>query len=112
MTNSVTAFLPIIIIAYVCIRKINHYLRLLHLRGSDTDVTSRQEDFDVDTSRFLQVVLYPSVTAQTLSVGGTVILTYLGHIAWPEWQAFRNYQPRLTSKRSLFRATDPMSTHG
>lgn len=107
--NFITAFLPTILTAYIYVpfgRTILPYLHILHPTGSGIDAINNPTDFQVDTSRFQQEVIYLSMTAQVLSFGEEIILPYLKHVLWQKWRNYRDRQAGLTRKRSFSRATD------
>lgn len=107
--NFITAFLPTILTAYVYVpfgKSIVPYLHVLHPSHSRNDMTNGHKDFEVDTSRFQQEVIYLSMTAQVLSFGEEIILPYAKHVLWQKWRNYRARQAGLSRKRSFSRATD------
>lgn len=106
--NFITSFLPTILTAYIYVpfgRSIVPHLDLLRNYGHNPDVAS-QPEFEVDTSRFQQEVIYLSMTAQVLGFGEEIVLPYVKHVLWQKWRNYRDNQFGLTRKRSFSTATD------
>ncbi|KAJ6022726.1 hypothetical protein N7499_008041 [Penicillium canescens] len=107
--NFITAFLPTILTAYVYVpfgSSIVPYLDILRRTGYKAALLTGQKEFEVDTSRFQQEVIYLSMTAQVLSFGEEIILPYVKHILWQKWRNYRDRKAGYGRKRSYSKATD------
>ncbi|KAJ5594668.1 uncharacterized protein N7459_000876 [Penicillium hispanicum] len=105
--NFITSFLPTILTAYVYVpfgKSIVPHLDIL--RHSGFNVAMDHKEFEVDTSRFQQEVIYLSMTAQVINFGEEVVLPYVKHVLWQKWRNYRDRQAGLTRKRSFSKATD------
>lgn len=107
--NFITSFLPTILTAYVYVpfgKHIVPHLDLLRITGLKSELLSGQKEFEVDTSRFQQEVIYLSMTAQVLSFGEEIVLPYVKHVLWQKWQNYRERKAEFGRKRSFSVATD------
>ncbi|CAI7617512.1 unnamed protein product [Penicillium glandicola] len=107
--NFITSFLPTILTAYVYVpfgKQIVPQLDLLRITGFRTGLVSGHKEFDVDTTRFQQEVIYLSMTAQVLSFGEEVIIPYVKHVLRQKWQNYRERKAAYTRKRKYSTATD------
>ncbi|CAG7973245.1 unnamed protein product [Penicillium salamii] len=107
--NFITSFLPTILTAYVYVpfgKQIVPHLDILRILGWKSDLLSGQKEFEVDTSRFQQEVIYLSMTAQVLSFGEEIVLPYVKHVLWQKWQNYRERKAEFGRKRSFSVATD------
>ena len=107
--NFITSFLPTLLTAYVYVpfgKLIVPHLDLL--RHTGLDVAMNHKEFEVDTSRFQQEVIYLSMTAQVFNFGEEVVLPYVKHTLWQKWRNYRDQQAGLTRKRSFSKATDSL----
>ncbi|KAJ5276919.1 hypothetical protein N7524_003072 [Penicillium chrysogenum] len=106
--NFITSFLPTILTAYVYVpfgKQIVPYLDILRRTGFRADIVSGQKEFEVDTSRFQQEVIYLSMTAQVLSFGEEIVLPYVKHVLRQKWQNYRDRKAEYGRKRSHSTAT-------
>ncbi|KAJ5537639.1 hypothetical protein N7494_007118 [Penicillium frequentans] len=106
--NFITSFLPTILTAYIYVpfgKQIVPHLDLLRRSGLNFDMASHAE-FEVDTSRFQQEVIYLSMTAQVLGFGEEIVIPYVKHVLWQKWRDYRDRQHGLTRQRSFSTATD------
>lgn len=107
--NFITSFLPTLLTAYVYVpfgKSIVPHLDILRRTGLNMDMAKAQKQFEVDTSRFQQEVIYLSMTAQILNFGEEVILPYVKHVLWQKWRNYRDHQAEMTRKRSLSKSTN------
>ncbi|KAJ5691884.1 hypothetical protein N7462_001307 [Penicillium macrosclerotiorum] len=107
--NFITAFLPTILTAYIYVpfgKSIVPYLDILHRTSRNGDMASTNKEFEVDTSRFQQEVIYLSMTAQVLNFGEEIVLPYVKHVLWQKWRNYRDRQAGLKRQRSFSKATD------
>jgi hypothetical protein len=107
--NFITSFLPTILTAYVYVpfgKHIVPHLDVLRIMGLKSELLSGQKEFEVDTSRFQQEVIYLSMTAQVLSFGEEIVLPYVKHVLWQKWQNYRERKAEFGRKRSFSVATD------
>lgn len=106
--NFITSFLPTILTAYVYVpfgKQIVPHLDILRRMGFRADMVSGQKEFEVDTSRFQQEVIYLSMTAQVLSFGEEVVLPYVKHVLRQKWQNYRDQKAEYSRKRKHSTAT-------
>ncbi|KAJ5261151.1 hypothetical protein N7478_011746 [Penicillium angulare] len=107
--NFITSFLPTILTAYIYVpfgKSIVPHLDLLRRAGLLSAELASHQDFEVDTSRFQQEVIYLSMTAQVVGFGEEIVLPYVKHVLWQKWRDYRDRQFGLTRKRSFSTATD------
>ncbi|KAJ5101337.1 hypothetical protein NUU61_003559 [Penicillium alfredii] len=107
--NFITSFLPTILTAYVYVpfgKSIVPHLDILRRTGLKPELLSTQKEFEVDTNRFQQEVIYLSMTAQVLSFGEEIILPYIKHALWQKWRDYRDRQAGFHRKRSASKAAD------
>ncbi|KAJ5773635.1 hypothetical protein N7457_008531 [Penicillium paradoxum] len=100
--NFITSFLPTILTAYVYVpfgKQIVPYLDILRKTGLKADLISGKKEFEVDTNRFQQEVIYLSMTAQILSFGEEVILPYVKHVLRQKWQTYRDRKAKDNRRR-------------
>ncbi|KAJ5960684.1 uncharacterized protein N7479_007834 [Penicillium vulpinum] len=105
--NFITSFLPTILTAYVYVpfgKQIVPHLDIL--RGLGVGVVGGQKEFEVDTSRFQQEVIYLSMTAQVIGFGEEIILPYVKHVLTQKWQNYRDRKGEYSRKRKYSTATD------
>jgi hypothetical protein len=81
-------------------------LDLLRRTGIKTQSINPYTDFQVDTARFQQEVMYLSMTAQVLNFGEEVVLPYIKQTLWRKWRAYCEQKAEMGHKRSISRATD------
>lgn len=107
--NFITSFLPTILTAYVYVpfgKQIVPRLDILQIIGLNSDLLSGQKEFEVDTGRFQQEVIYLSMTAQVLNFGEEIVLPYVKHLLWQKWQNYRQQKAGFEHKRNHSMATD------
>jgi hypothetical protein len=107
--NFITSFLPTILTAYIYVPFGKHIvprLDILRIAGLKSDLLSGQKEFEVDTSRFQQEVIYLSMTAQVLSFGEEIVIPYVKHVLWQKWQNYQDRKAEYGRKRSYSKATD------
>lgn len=107
--NFITSFLPTLLTAYVYVpfgKSIVPHLDILRRTGLNVNTIKAHKEFEVNTSRFQQEVIYLSMTAQILSFGEEIILPYVKHVLWQKWRNYRDRQAELTRKRSFSKATN------
>lgn len=107
--NFITSFLPTILTAYVYVpfgKSIIPHLDILRWSSFNSDMAKAHHEFEVDTSRFQQEVIYLSMTAQVLNFGEEIILPYVKHFLWQKWRNYRDHKAGLTRQRSWSNATD------
>ncbi|KAJ5835276.1 hypothetical protein N7447_001302 [Penicillium robsamsonii] len=107
--NFITSFLPTILTAYVYVpfgKQIIPRLDILRRTGIMAELISGQKEFEVDTSRFQQEVIYLSMTAQVLSFGEEVVLPYAKHVLRQKWQNYQHRKAEYSRKRKYSTATD------
>lgn len=106
--NFITSFLPTLLTAYVYVpfaKSIVPHLDMLRWFGNSGTATPHH-DFEVDTSRFQQEVIYLSMTAQVFGFAEEVVLPYVKHVLWQRWRNYRDRKAGLTRQRSFSKATD------
>lgn len=106
--NFITSFLPTILTAYVYVpfgKQIVPHLDILRRTGFRANLVTGQKEFEVDTSRFQQEVIYLSMTAQVLSFGEEVVLPYVKHVLRQKWQTYRDRKAEYSRTRKHSRAT-------
>lgn len=106
--NFITSFLPTILTAYVYVpfgKQIVPHLDILRRTGFRADLVTGQKEFEVDTSRFQQEVIYLSMTAQVLSFGEEVVLPYVKHVLRQKWQNYRDGRAIYSRTRKHSTAT-------
>ncbi|KAF7136928.1 hypothetical protein CNMCM5793_006590 [Aspergillus hiratsukae] len=104
--NFITAFLPTLLTAFIYVpfgAKIVPFLDFCHVRARDS---SPSTEFQVDTSRFQQEVIYLSVTAQVLSFGERVVPPYVKKVLWRKWRDYRLKKTHAGHPRRHSRMTD------
>ncbi|RHZ50583.1 hypothetical protein CDV55_102816 [Aspergillus turcosus] len=104
--NFITAFLPTLLTAFVYVpfgAKIVPFLDVFRLRAR---YSSTSTEFQVDTSRFQQEVIYLSVTAQVLSFGEEVVLPYIKQVLWRKWRDYRLKKTQAGRPRRHSKMTD------
>lgn len=104
--NFITAFLPTLLTAFVYVpfgAKIIPYLDVFHVRGLHSSIST---EFQVDTSRFQQEVIYLSVTGQVVSFGEEVILPYVKKVIWRKWRDYRLQKTQAGRPRRHSKMTD------
>ncbi|PKX93403.1 anoctamin family protein [Aspergillus novofumigatus IBT 16806] len=104
--NFITAFLPTLLTAFVYVpfgAKIIPYLDIFHVRSLHSAIST---EFQVDTSRFQQEVIYLSVTGQVLSFGEEVILPYVKKVLWRKWRDYRLQKTQSGRPRRHSKMTD------
>jgi anoctamin-10 len=107
--NFITSFLPTLLTAYIYVPFGKHIvprLDILRMTGLKSELLSGQKEFEVDTGRFQQEVIYLSMTAQVLSFGEEIVLPYVKHVLWQKWQNYRDRKAEYGRKRSHSKATD------
>ncbi|KAJ5452486.1 Anoctamin/TMEM 16 [Penicillium cf. griseofulvum] len=107
--NFITSFLPTILTAYVYVpfgKQIIPKLDVLRRMGFRADLVTGQKEFEVDTSRFQQEVIYLSMTAQVFSFCEEVVLPYVKHVLRQKWQNYRDRKVKNSHKRKYSTATD------
>ncbi|KAJ5943826.1 hypothetical protein N7516_003994 [Penicillium verrucosum] len=106
--NFITSFLPTILTAYVYVpfgKQIVPHLDILRRTGFRADLVTGQKEFEVDTSRFQQEVIYLSMTAQVLSFGEEIVLPYAKHVLRQKWQNYRDRKAEYSRTRKHSTAT-------
>ncbi|KAJ5513854.1 hypothetical protein N7463_003406 [Penicillium fimorum] len=107
--NFITSFLPTILTAFVYVpfgKQIIPRLDFLRRTGIMAELVSGQKEFEVDTNRFQQEVIYLSMTAQVLSFGEEVVLPYLKHVLRQKWQNYQHRKQEYSRKRKYSTAAD------
>ncbi|KAJ5667777.1 uncharacterized protein N7477_006347 [Penicillium maclennaniae] len=106
--NFITSFLPTLLTAYVYVPFAKFIVPHLDmLRWFDhSDTTTAPLEFEVDTSRFQQEVIYLSMTAQVFGFCEEIVLPYVKHVLWQKWRNYRDRKAGLTRQRSFSTATD------
>jgi hypothetical protein len=107
--NFITSFLPTILTAYVYVpfgKSIVPHLDILRWSSFNSDTAIAHHEYEVDSSRFQQEVIYLSMMAQVLSFGEEIILPYVKHVLWQKWRNYRDHKAGLTRQRSFSKATD------
>ncbi|KAJ9489069.1 hypothetical protein VN97_g4214 [Penicillium thymicola] len=106
--NFITSFLPTILTAYVYVpfgKQIVPHLDILRRTGFRADLVTGQKEFEVDTSRFQQEVIYLSMTAQVLSFGEEIVLPYAKHVLRQKWHNYRDRKAEYSRTRKHSTAT-------
>ncbi|KAJ5771704.1 hypothetical protein N7520_002233 [Penicillium odoratum] len=104
--NFITSFLPTLLTAYVYVPFGKQIVPYLDILGRSGVMDMAQNEFEVDTSRFQQEVIYLSMTAQVFGFCEEIVIPYVKHVLWQKWRNYRDRQHGLTRQRSFSTATD------